>query len=113
MTLGHKITLLFSFIGIVTIIVFFWFASQMFRHVNNFQSSMAKDELALKAAGERSLKKLEEKAGQMGTEISDHFSKMEAELQRMSKEEELFNEGFLQRQNEHFDAVDNFMLKKK
>lgn len=113
MTLEHKITLLLSFMGIVTFIVFFWFASQMFRHVNNFQSSMAKDELALKAAGERSLKKLKEKAGHMGTEISDHFSKMEAELQRISKEEEIFNENFLQRQNQHFDKVDNFVLRKE
>jgi biopolymer transport protein ExbB/TolQ len=113
MTLGHKITLLLSFMGIVTLILFFWFASQMFCHVNNFQSSMAKDELALKAARERSLKKLKEKAGQMGTEISDHFNKMEAELQRMSKEEEAFNENFLNRQNQHFDAVDTFMSQKK
>lgn len=106
MTLGHKITLLLSFVGIVTFAVFFWFASQMFRHMNNFQSSMTKDELALKAAGERSLKKLKEKAGQMGTEISDQFSKMAAELERMRKEEEIFNENFLQRQNQHFDTVD-------
>lgn len=113
MKLGHKITLLLSFMGIITFIVFFWFASQMFRHVNNFQSSMAKDELALKAAGEQSIKKLKEKAGQMGTEMSDHFSKMEAELQRMSKEEEAFNENFLQRQNQHFDAVDNFLCYKR
>ncbi|MBS0272490.1 MAG: hypothetical protein JSR85_07590 [Proteobacteria bacterium] len=113
MTLGHKITLLLSFMGVVTIIVFFWFASQMFRHVNNFQSSMAKDELALKAASKHSLKKLEEKAGQMGTEMSDHFNKMEAELQRMSKEEEIFNEGFLQRQSQHFDEVDNFLCYKR
>ncbi|MDI9634453.1 hypothetical protein QM565_01420 [Geitlerinema splendidum] len=113
MTLRYKITLLLSFMGIVTIIVFCWFASQMLRHVNNFQSSMAKDELALKAAGERSLKKLKEKAEHMGTEMSDHFSNMEAELQRMSKEEEIFNENFLQRQNQHFDAVDTFMSQKK
>jgi uncharacterized membrane protein YhiD involved in acid resistance len=108
MTLGHKITLLLSFMGVVTIIVFFWFASQMFRHVNNFQSSMAKNELALKAAEEQSLNTLKEKTGQMSTEMSDHFSKMAAELQRMSKEEEIFNENFLQRQNQHFDEVDNF-----
>lgn len=74
---------------------------------------MAKDELALKAAGERSLKKLKEKARHMGAEISDHFSKMEAELQRVSKEEEIFNENFLQRQNQHFDEVDNFVLRKE
>lgn len=113
MMLRYKISLLLSFMGIVTFIVFFWFACQMLRHVNNFQSSMAKDELALKAAGERSLKKLKEKAGQMGEEISDHFSKMEAELQRISKEEEIFNENFLQRQNQYFDAVDYFMSQKK
>ncbi len=113
MTLGHKITLLLAFMGVVTIIMFFWFASQMFHHVNNFQSSMAKDELALKAAGERSLKKLKEKAGQMGAEVSDHFSKMAAELERMSKEEEIFNENFLQRQNQHFDEVDNFLCYKR
>lgn len=113
MTLGHKITLLLSFMGVVTIIVFFWFASQMLRHVNNFQLSMAKDELALKAAGERSLKKIKEQAEQMGTEISDHFNKMATELQRMSKEEEIFNENFLKRQNQHFDEVDNFMSQKK
>lgn len=113
MRLGHKITLLLSFMGVVTFIVFFWFASQMLRHVNNFQSSMAKDELALKAAGERSLKKLKEKAGQMGAEISDHFGKMAVELQRISKEEEVFNENFLQRQNQHFDEVDNFVSQKR
>lgn len=113
MTLGHKITLLLSFMGIVTFIVFFWFASQMLCRANNFQSFMAKDELALKAAEERSLKKLKEKAGHMGEEISEHFSKMEAELQRISKEEEAFNENFLQRQNQHFDTVDAFMSQKK
>jgi len=113
MTLRYKITLLLSFMGGVTFIVFFWFASQMLRHVNNFQSSMAKDELVLKAAEKRSLKKLKEKAEQMGTEMSDHFNKMEAELQRMSKEEEIFNEGFLQHQNQHFDEVDNFLCYKR
>lgn len=113
MTLRYKITLLLSFMGVVTFIVLFWVASQMLRHVNNFQSSMAKDELALKAARERSLKKLKDKAEQMDTEIGDHFSKMAAELERMSKEEEIFNENFLQRQNQHFDAVDTFMSQKK
>jgi hypothetical protein len=113
MTLGHKITLLLSFMGVISFIFFFWFASQMFRHVNDFQLSMAKDELALKAAGEGSLKKLKDKAGHMGTEMSDHFGKMAAELQRMGKEEEAFNENFLQRQNQHFDEVDNFFRHKK
>jgi hypothetical protein len=74
---------------------------------------MAKDELALKAAGERSLKKLKEKAEQMGTEISDHFSKMEADLLKSREESEAFYKGFSQRQNQHFDAVDNFALRQK
>jgi hypothetical protein len=113
MTLRYKITLLLSFMGVVTFIFFFWFASQMFRHVNDFQLSMTKDELALKAAAERSLKKLTDKAEQMGTEMSDHFSKMAAEFQRMSKEEEIFNENFLQRQNQHFDEVNNFVRHKR
>ena len=99
--------------GIVTFTMFFWFASQMFRHVNTFQSSMAKDELALKAAGERSLKKLKEKAGQMGAEISDHFSKIEADLLKSREESEAFYKGFTQRQNQHFDAVDDFSRYKK
>jgi len=49
----------------------------------------------------------------MGTEISDHFSKMEADLLKSREESEAFYKGFSQRQNQHFDAVDNFALRQK
>lgn len=109
MTLGKKIILLFAFMGVTTLFVFFWFISQMLHHVNGFNSSMDKDKQALEDARDRSLKKLKEKAGQMGEEVHDHFNQMEKELLKSRKEAEIFHENFMQRQNQAFEEIDNFV----
>jgi hypothetical protein len=49
----------------------------------------------------------------MDTEINDHFSKMEADLLKSREESEAFYKDFSQRQNQHFNAVDNFALRQK
>jgi len=109
MTLGKKIILLFAFMGITILCIFLWFISQMLHHVNGFNSSMAKDTQALEEARDQSLKKLKEKAGQMGEEVNDHFNKMEKELLKSRKEAEIFHENFIQRQNQAFEEIDNFV----
>jgi len=61
MTLGRKIILLLFFMGIVTAIVFIWFASHLFNQVSVFRTSVTKEQSALKAAQESSIKELQKK----------------------------------------------------
>ena len=111
MTLGHKIILLFAFMIGMTFITFVWFMNQFNHHVTQFKASVSHDKQALEAERDRSLTQLKEKAQEMREETKDHLNKMEEGLLKKRQEAEAFNENFLQRQNQLFDKMDNFLGK--
>jgi len=49
----------------------------------------------------------------MKGEVGSHLNKMEESLIKIRKEEETFDKNFLKRQNQTFDAVDNFIAPEK
>ncbi len=113
MTLTQKIIALISFMMVVMLTVFWWFASHMYRHMDHFTKSRMSEKETMLEKYENGVKKLNNKAENMGKEITSFVGGMEEGLQRLQKESEEFDKQFLEKQNSVFDAIDNFTGEKK
>jgi hypothetical protein len=113
MTLAQKIVALISFMAIVMLVVFCWFASHMYRRMDRFTMTWGSERQAILKKRDQRIKNLNSKAENMGEEMTSFLDGVVESLKRAQKEREEFDEEFLKSQNSVFNAINSFNNKKK
>lgn len=98
--------------AVVTLAVFWWFASHMYRHMDHFAKTRVSEKEAMLKKQEQHMEKLKTKSENMREEVTSFVGGMEEGLQRLQKESEESHAQFLEKQNSVFDAIDDFTARR-